>query len=140
MRDRVNAAVHDFGGSHSGRDGNSQDWGPVHNCLQALAEDLGRIDRLAREAVSLAESKHGRSMQRLDQIDQIVMGTDSRQVIGFLMQPLIHEITRGSAEYAADSDPLDKTAEVYRQIGRSARIHEDLIRTTLNRLPPVPSP
>jgi hypothetical protein len=117
--------------------------------LEELARDLGRLEELARRGLKLAAGtarspspKPGREAggmsarklpagTGLDEVDRQILGLASRQVAGFLFQPLIRKVLGGRA--GSYREALELSAELYRELADSAAYQAGLIRRTLGR-------
>jgi hypothetical protein len=97
--------------------------------LEELEEDLRRLERLARRGLELARGRIGASA--LEEVDRQILGLASRQVAGFLFQPLIRKVLGGAA--GSYREALELSAELYRELADSAGYQAGLIRRTLRR-------
>jgi hypothetical protein len=97
--------------------------------LEELEEDLRRLERLARRGLELARGRIGASA--LEEVDRQILGLASRQVAGFLFQPLIRKVLGGAA--GSYREALELSAELYRELADSAGYQAGLIRRTLER-------
>ena len=96
--------------------------------LEELARDLCRLEELARRGLELAR---GTSAAGLEEVDRQILGLASRQVAGFLFQPLIRKVLGGQA--GSYREALELSAELYRELADSAGYQAGLIRRTLER-------
>ncbi len=104
--------------------------GPARRILEQLVGDLARLEELARRGLELAlgAPAAGRS---LEEVDRQILGLASRQVAGFLFQPLIRKVLgAGAGNYR---EALELSAELYRELADSAGYQAGLIRRTLER-------
>ena len=102
--------------------------------LEELARDLGRLEELARRGLQLAggaKPAGGPAAAGLEEVDRQILGLASRQVAGFLFQPLIRKVLGGSA--GSYREALELSAELYRELADSAGYQADLIRRALER-------
>ncbi len=108
------------------------DWSRLKGSLDELLRELGRARRVARDAVAAADraARDPRALAELDRSDAEMLEVGARDILGFLMQPIIH----GIMEEKPGTDPVARTREIYLQMERSARLHEQLVRRTLARL------
>ena len=136
VRDVVGQIMADLEAGIANRQATAAEWNPLQGALEGLAAELQTIERLADEAVTLVgRGRPGRPdahvLERLNRIDRQVMGNTSRQMVGFLMQPLIQRITEGDEDA---SDPIQRTKEIYQEILRSARHHLPLVQDAALRV------
>jgi hypothetical protein len=102
--------------------------------LEELARDLGRLEELARRGLQLAggaQPAGGLAAAGLEEVDRQILGLASRQVAGFLFQPLIRKVLGGSA--GSYREALELSAELYRELADSAGYQAGLIRRALER-------
>ena len=102
--------------------------------LEELARDLGRLEELARRGLQLAggaKPAGGLAAAGLEEVDRQILGLASRQVAGFLFQPLIRKVLGGSA--GSYREALELSAELYRELADSAGYQAGLIRRALER-------
>jgi hypothetical protein len=117
--------------------------------LEELAQDLGRLEELARRGLELAGLAlraagpaaagaqaasggfHPDTDFGLEEVDRQILGLASRQVAGFLFQPLIRKLLGGGA--GSYREALELSAELYRELADSAGYQAGLIRRTLRR-------
>ncbi len=96
----------------------------IHRALQDLEQNATRAAKLAQQA---NEHMHqtGRPPQelirRLDRIDKDILSGDGRDVVSFLIQPIILEIQSSSGQNS--ENPLETSLRLYRQIAESAAYH-----------------
>ena len=124
----------------------------ARRALEELTRDLGRLEELARRGLQLAgdarRSPTGMSARRptspgftptgssaaadgLEEVDRQILGLASRQVAGFLFQPLIRKVLGGSA--GSYREALELSAELYLELADSAGYQAGLIRQALGR-------
>jgi hypothetical protein len=115
--------------------------------LEELAADLGCLEALARRGLELAlgapavgrgpagrpapASRDGGAEQALEEVDRGILGLASRQVAGFLFQPLIRQVLGAGARSYREA--LELSAGLYRELADSAGYQSGLIRRTLDR-------
>ena len=103
--------------------------------LSQLVEDLERVAELAGEAIAIAEAgsrdeascdEASRSaiLQRLSSIDEAVLASRAREIVGFLFASAA-QATGGPSHSFAES--LGHTARLYKAVAESARWHADQI-------------
>lgn len=94
--------------------------------LQQLVEDLDRVAVLADEAIAIAEAASGDGasrdaiLKRLSSIDEAVLASRARGIVGFLFASAA-QATGGPSHSFAES--LGHTARLYRAVAESARWH-----------------
>jgi hypothetical protein len=100
--------------------------------LEELAEDLLRLEGLARRGL---ERTAAGDLAALEEVDRRILGLASRQVAGFLFQPLIRKVLGGAS--GGYRETLALSAELYRELADSAGYQGALIRQALtrNRIP-----
>jgi hypothetical protein len=112
----------------------------------ALAEvltELSRLEKAAAEgsaatAVLAAAVSCGRdtraALARLDAVDRRILEVSSRNIAGFLIQPVIHRV-QGGADNAGDAAAvLARSAEMYEGMADSARYQAGLVRRAMGEL------
>ncbi len=100
--------------------------------LQELSRDLGRLEELGRRGLRLVElAKGGGGQKELEEVDRQILGLASRQVAGFLFQPLIRKVLGGKA--GSYREALELSAELYRELADSAGYQAGLLRRALQR-------
>ncbi|MBN2873559.1 MAG: DUF115 domain-containing protein, partial [Spirochaetales bacterium] len=100
----------------------------VQTIVNELISELNRLAVLADEAVRLASGCEGAAgdhdvddiLAQLSSIDEEVLGSDAREVIGFLFASAA-EAVGGRARSLEES--FDQTARLYRAVAESARYH-----------------
>jgi hypothetical protein len=113
------------------------DVGPrAREALQELSRDLGRLEELARRGLQLVDQAKGGGGQGgakagLEEVDRQILGLASRQVAGFLFQPLIRKVLGGRA--GSYREALELSAELYRELADSAGYQAGLLRRALGR-------
>jgi hypothetical protein len=137
-----------------GRRGEDELRAAARRVLEELAADLDRLEALARRGLQLAlgapepgrgpaapgrapagrpsPASPGRSAaEALEEVDRQILGLASRQVAGFLFQPLIRQVL--GAEAGSYREALELSAGLYRELADSAGYQAGLIRRTLGR-------
>ena len=107
--------------------------------MRELRAELERIGGLAGEALALCsrarvpeERARSRALARLEALDRQILNLSSRQVAGFLFQPLIQKILDGAAP-AGGMEGLALSEQLYAELGDSARYQAGLIARALKR-------
>ena len=107
----------------------------VIRSLRDLSEELSRLEALAAEGAALAGSGRpaGELVPALAEVDRRIMALASRQIAGFLFQPLIREIL-DNPEGAGDFEKaLGTSRSLYRNMVVSASYHRKLLEKSLER-------
>jgi hypothetical protein len=100
--------------------------------LEALARDLHALESLARRGLQLVGSPPaGGAAAELEEVDRQILGLASRQVAGFLFQPLIRKALAGAS--GSYREALELSAELYRELADSAGYQAELILRALGR-------
>lgn len=101
--------------------------------MGGLAAELLRLGGLAREALALCARARStdaptrsRALARLDDLDRRILEVSSRQVAGFLFQPLIQKILDGAAP-AGGKEGLALSEQLYAELADSAGYQAALI-------------
>jgi len=108
----------------------------VVQSMRDLADELEQLRELAARGVALSSSGEaaGELVPALAEVDQQIMALASRQIAGFLFQPLIHEILE-NPEGGGDFDQVLATSRnLYRNLEASASYHRKLLEKCLQRL------
>ena len=106
----------------------------AREALGGLAGDLSRLEDLARRGLELAgrlAAGDRRTAAQLDEVDAQILRLGSRQVAGFLFQPLIRKILGG--ESGSYREAVELTGELYGELAASAGYQAALIRRALER-------
>jgi hypothetical protein len=113
--------------------------GRAWEAIGELAEELGRLGELAREGLALCAQTRAlggetrsRALERLDAVDRRILGVSSRQVAGFLFQPLIQKILDGAAASGA-REGLELSEQLYAELADSSTYQASLIARALER-------
>jgi len=108
--------------------GEAEGAGRAYETLRLLADDLEKLAVLAERGRVLAAAG---AIEALEVLDHRIMKASSRQVAGFLFQPLIHRILDSSG--GTGEQALKLSEELYRELESSACYQEALIRESLSR-------
>lgn len=132
-RSLIDAKLSDLRREKSGRDNRR---GQVLQSLQRLAVELEKLQVLAKRGIELCGSDHGsgEAVAGLAKVDQDILSLASRQIAGFLFQPLIRRILdnpEGPRDYA---QALATSRQLYEELLASASYHGGLLHKTLERL------
>ncbi len=112
-------------------------WSSLAQALDRLLGELAAAREVAASAMAAVEraaagpGAAAQALAEIDRCDRRMLSLGSRDVLSFLMQPLIHAVMHGPAA----GDPLARTRELYGQIARSAAVHQRLVAQALARLP-----
>jgi hypothetical protein len=108
----------------------------VIESMRGLADELEQLQELAAGGADLAGSGRpaGELVPALAEVDRQIMALASRQIAGFLFQPLIHEIL-DNPEGGGDFEKILATSRnLYRNLEASASYHRKLLHKCLQRL------
>ncbi len=104
--------------------------------LDDLLESLGALEDLGHKGLS---ATHGlaralkrrvdprRELLRLDEVDRGILDLSTRNIAGFLIQPLIHGIVGGKAVNENEAEVLSASERMYEGIIDSARYHRAVL-------------
>ena len=108
----------------------------IRRRIGSLAVELEELQRLAASGVRLSES--GTSAEALvpalSEVDQKILSLASRQIAGFLFQPLIREILDNPEGGGGFDRVLATSRDLYRNLEASASYHRRLLEKCLQRL------
>jgi len=102
----------------------------VNSAVRQILKALLRLENLGAQGVQLAEKamkavENGRDtagiLHSLDEVDQQLISGEGRNIISFLIQPIILEL--GSVSDSEHSDPLASSLRLYGEITESAAYH-----------------
>ena len=132
-RSRIDAELSDL---RRGKSGRRRRHGQVRQSLQRLAVELEKLQDLAKRGIELCGSDHGSgaSVAGLAKVDQDILSLTSRQIAGFLFQPLIRRVLdnpEGPRDYA---QVLATSRQLYEELLASASYHSGLLHKTLERM------
>lgn len=132
-RSRIDAELSDLRREKVG--GDSQH-GQVRQSLQGLAAELEKLQDLAKRGIELCDNDcgSGEAVAGLAKVDQEILSLASRQIAGFLFQPLIRRILdnpEGPRDYA---QALATSRQLYDELLASASYHSALLHKSLERL------
>jgi hypothetical protein len=107
----------------------------VIRSMRDLAGELSRLEDLAAGGAALAASGGPASelVPALAEVDRRIMALASRQIAGFLFQPLIHEILDNPAGGGDFEKVLQTSRNLYRNMVASASYHRKLLEKNLER-------
>jgi hypothetical protein len=115
----------------------------LKTAIDALLSELKELETLSRHGLlctrelSRLIARRGRCdpvIARLDGIDRRILEISSRNIAGFLIQPLIHRITGANTGNASESEVLAVSGEMYEGIAESARFHLSVLSRARNLL------
>lgn len=108
----------------------------VVRSMRGLADELEQLKKLAGRGAALSSSGRpaGELVPALAEVDRQIMALASRQIAGFLFQPLIHEILDNPEGGGDFNQILVTSRNLYRNLGASASYHSKLIGKCLERL------
>ena len=92
---------------------------PALKDLIKLAEEGIKLTEDTRDAIGRGENPEG-YLNRLNKVDELLLQGEGREIISFLIQPIILELSSNSTE---NSDPLSSSLRLYREIAESAGYH-----------------
>ena len=104
-----------------------------------LKDELERLSTLSNKGISLiSEYKGGDQgdisvpmlLKGLDEIDNQIMGSDSREITSFLLQPIINEIADKDRVETFD-EGIEESIMLYSRIRESADFHLELVLSYL---------
>jgi len=135
VRDRIDAALRDL--HRMGRRMiKKQRPDRVIQSMQGLADELKQLQEVAESGVALCGSNRpaGELVPALAEVDRQIMALASRQIAGFLFQPLIHEILNNPEGGGDFKQVLATSRKLYRDLGTSASYHGKLLEQCLQRM------
>jgi len=106
----------------------------AREALGELARDLGRLEGLGRRGLELAgrlAQGDRRTAEELNGVDAEILRLGSRQVAGFLLQPLIRRVLGGAS--GTYREAVELSGELYGELAESAGYQAALIRKALER-------
>jgi len=109
---------------------------PVVQSLRGLVDELEQLEEVAGRGVTLSSSDRpaGGLVPALAEVDRQIMALASRQIAGFLFQPLIHEILDNPEGGGDFEEVLATSRNLYRELAASASYHRKLLENCLERL------
>jgi hypothetical protein len=107
----------------------------VIESMRDLDEELRRLEDLADGGAALAGSGRpaGELVPALAEVDRRIMALASRQIAGFLFQPLIHQILDNPGGGGDFKKVLETSRSLYRNMAASASYHRKLLEKCLER-------
>jgi hypothetical protein len=110
--------------------------GRVVRSLRHLTAELLRLEELAGRGASLSSSGGPSAglITTLSELDRQIMALASRQIAGFLFQPLIHEILENPDGSGDFGQVLATSHRLYSELADSAAYHRTLLEKCLKRL------
>lgn len=111
----------------------------AREALGRLAAELAELAGLARQGLELCarlrrSGPGGGEAARLEELDRRILQASSRQVAGFLFQPLIQKIVGSAGEVTDYAGALELSAQLYRELASSADYQASLLRRRLERI------
>ncbi|RPJ05393.1 MAG: DUF115 domain-containing protein [Spirochaetaceae bacterium] len=107
--------------------------------LESLAKDLSALKNLALDGDRLTRDLQKRMRDikpthtvigKLEAIDQAIQRFPAKEIMSFIIQPIIDEISSGTQ----NTNPIDSSKRLYKEIRQSADFHIDLITKAFPRL------
>ncbi len=104
--------------------------------LKRLAGDLKELEKItltgleecSRLRSQLRENRDvEQTLKRMHNLDSRILELSSRQIAGFLLQPLIEKIGRRNSNQPAAGDVIDITQSLYEELLNSAKYHIQLL-------------
>ena len=113
-----------------------QQTGLVVQSMRSLMDELEQLQELAARGAALSGSNKpaGALVPALAEVDRQIMALASRQIAGFLFQPLIHEILDNPGGGGDFKQVLATSQNLYRNLEDSASYHKKLLEKCLERL------
>jgi hypothetical protein len=107
----------------------------VIQSMRSLADELEQLQDLAAKGTALSGSGRAPSalVPALAEVDQRIMTLASRQIAGFLFQPLIREILDNPQGGGDFNQVLATSRNLYRNLEASASYHRELLEKCLQR-------
>jgi hypothetical protein len=107
----------------------------VVQSMRDLFDELEQLQELAQrgEALSGSDRPAGVLVPALAEVDRQIMALASRQIAGFLFQPLIHDILDNPEGGHDFSEVLETSNRLYRDLRASASYHSRLLEKCLER-------
>ncbi len=132
-RSRIDAELSDLRREKMGRGSRH---GQLRQSLQHLTVELEKLQDLAKRGIELCDSDcgSGEAIAGLSKVDQDILSLASRQIAGFLFQPLIRRILdnpEGPRNYV---QALATSRQLYDELLASASYHSALLHKSLERL------
>ncbi|MFP4365331.1 MAG: motility associated factor glycosyltransferase family protein [Spirochaetia bacterium] len=126
-RDRINRILGELDESHIPRFQSKK----LAKGISALITEISSIRRLAEEGEKLcrtiaSEKDRGfakEALTRLDAIDRQIMGKKSKEIISFLLQPLIQNVLSSSQEQDNLEVIMQTSEKIYKEIRESCEYH-----------------
>ncbi len=114
--------------------------GALRSALERLLREQAELETLSAEgldacrqleaALQAADGGLTYTLQRLDRIDAAILELASRQVAGFLLHPLIQELTQRGPD-ASPAGAVEASRRLYGELQGSARYHRSLLQRRL---------
>jgi hypothetical protein len=107
----------------------------IRRSVRQILENLDRLEELGKRGETLViEAARAirlglnadRYLRSLDNLDKSLLSGDGRDVISFLIQPVILELS--SRDSGENPDPLSSSRRLYREITDSAAYHKAYLR------------
>ncbi len=132
-RSRIDAGLSDLRREKSRRDNRRAQ---VRQSLRCLAVELGKLQDLAKRGIELCGSDYGSGevVAGLSKVDQNILSLASRQIAGFLFQPLIRRILDNPEDPRDYAQALATSRQLYEELLASASYHSELLHKSLERL------
>ena len=112
--------------------------GRARGALAELAGELAGLAELARRGLRLCarlreQGADPAAAGELDEVDRRILQAASRQVAGFLFQPLIQKILGSAGKPDSFAGALELSEDLYGELADSASFQSELISRTLAR-------
>jgi len=115
----------------------------LKNALSKLTSELDHLQSTAKQGLSttrnlehLIKNKANlhNTLKKLDYIDKILLNKSARNIVGFLIQPLINEVLNNSSPVKKPEEITNYSKRLYNELFSSALYHKRLIQKALNNL------
>ncbi len=109
--------------------------------LDKLLMELEQLNSLSRQGRALCRNLAGQPQENwtegldaLARLDHRILNSSSRQIAGFLFQPLIQKIIAGGEKSTSPDQILETSAAIYNEMEQSSRYHAEILHQTLERI------
>ena len=134
-RSEIDTILEEIRNTAPGNDGDtlSETVHSVTEILRRIKTSLADLEKLAREGFEAAKkAAENRAANRpfsaelamMEEIDNSMLSGNGRNLVSFLIQPIILELT----STAKSADPLEDSRRLYEEIANSASFHLEILK------------
>lgn len=100
----------------------------IHEKISEILFDLKNLNSVINEAIKISEavkndinkgSDFGAKLKRLDEIDYQISNCSSKEIAGFIIQPLLEDIASSGHKHLSNIEIIENSIKLYHQLSES---------------------